>query len=329
MSFHHHLLGWDHQVCLLATEVGSTSLTTLTDPLTPEIRHSHLFYPREVWLLEGAYFKHRSGVVYLRGNAVRDSARSATKKISRIWLPSVFSVRASAEPVIVTGQSPKNYYHWLIEDLPAVLRAKTVQPQAGIVVGGNQPTYVTASLAAAGLGQIATTLRDLRRARIVLGGQNRDSGWPHPGDVSVLRETFAPLAALGGKNPTRIFVSRGNGRRSYLNESEVEASLQDIGLTVVRLEAMTFLEQVQLFASAEIVVGAHGAGLSNTVFCQPGTRVLELAPRNRAIQCFEIISQHCDLVYSRFLTPGARAPRKEILDSSAIESVCNWVENKE
>ena len=32
------------------------------------------------------------------------------------------------------------------------------------------------------------------------------------------------------------------------------------------------------FVAASVVVGAHGAGLANLVFCRPGTRILEFMP---------------------------------------------------
>ncbi|KAJ1486372.1 hypothetical protein T484DRAFT_2337873 [Baffinella frigidus] len=42
---------------------------------------------------------------------------------------------------------------------------------------------------------------------------------------------------------------------------------------------LTLLQQVRLFAGAEAVVGAHGAGLSNAAMCAPGGVVLELLPQ--------------------------------------------------
>jgi capsular polysaccharide biosynthesis protein len=38
------------------------------------------------------------------------------------------------------------------------------------------------------------------------------------------------------------------------------------------------VQQVNLFRSARVVIGAHGAGLSNTGFCQKGTLLYELIP---------------------------------------------------
>jgi hypothetical protein len=41
--------------------------------------------------------------------------------------------------------------------------------------------------------------------------------------------------------------------------------------------AVTLAQSARAFARARVVVGVHGAGLSNIVFCRPGARVLELA----------------------------------------------------
>jgi capsular polysaccharide biosynthesis protein len=39
---------------------------------------------------------------------------------------------------------------------------------------------------------------------------------------------------------------------------------------------LPFAEQVAAFAGASHVVGVHGAGMTNAVFCSPGTAVLEI-----------------------------------------------------
>ena len=44
------------------------------------------------------------------------------------------------------------------------------------------------------------------------------------------------------------------------------------------MSELTFVDQVSLFNNIDQVVGLHGAGFANIVFCKPGTKVLELKP---------------------------------------------------
>jgi FkbM family methyltransferase len=43
-------------------------------------------------------------------------------------------------------------------------------------------------------------------------------------------------------------------------------------------DELSVRQQLETFLGAEMVVGAHGAGLANIVVCRPGTKVLELMP---------------------------------------------------
>ncbi len=78
--------------------------------------------------------------------------------------------------------------------------------------------------------------------------------------------------------PKKILISRniaGNFRR-IVNEKEVFSYLNPKGFTLVFLEKLSFIEQVQLFANAEFIVGACGAGLGNAIFCSSSCKVIEL-----------------------------------------------------
>lgn len=75
----------------------------------------------------------------------------------------------------------------------------------------------------------------------------------------------------------RLYVSRGGADwRRVANEDEVERALAARGFEPVRAERLTAVEQVRLFAEAEVVVAPHGAGLANLVFAGPETVVVEL-----------------------------------------------------
>jgi capsular polysaccharide biosynthesis protein len=78
--------------------------------------------------------------------------------------------------------------------------------------------------------------------------------------------------------------------RQVENAAEVRDFLERAGFITVRLESLSLLEQVRLFASAEFVVGPHGAGLANLLFTPPSARVIELTPNTEMRPFFWMIS---------------------------------------
>ena len=85
----------------------------------------------------------------------------------------------------------------------------------------------------------------------------------------------------------RIYLTRERARRRRVsNETELWAELETFGFVKVRLEELSWPEQINAFRHAKVVVAPHGAGLANLVFCGPGTRVVELFSRSYLHGCF-------------------------------------------
>lgn len=75
----------------------------------------------------------------------------------------------------------------------------------------------------------------------------------------------------------RIYVSRRNlPTRRILNEEECEAHLARLGFETYTPETLAHRDQVELFASADVIVGSHGAGLTNALYSPRGTRVIDI-----------------------------------------------------
>lgn len=94
-----------------------------------------------------------------------------------------------------------------------------------------------------------------------------------------LREQFLPRIRYNPQAKRRLYVSRRLvSVRRVVNELEVAGLLAGWGFEPVTLELLPVAEQIRLFAEADWVVGAHGAGFANLVFSSPGGRVVEFAP---------------------------------------------------
>lgn len=70
----------------------------------------------------------------------------------------------------------------------------------------------------------------------------------------------------------KIFISRKKTAWSrIINEAEVAKLFIEAGYKIVCTEDLSFREQVELFSSADCIVGASGAALTNVVYSRPNT----------------------------------------------------------
>ena len=102
--------------------------------------------------------------------------------------------------------------------------------------------------------------------------------------VHKLREVvLARLAALPWLADVVLLIDRGKEKiRAVAQQKQIhEALKQRFSLRPPRLEVLTFLgnepllEQARAFGRARLVIGPHGAGLSNILFCRQNSSIIE------------------------------------------------------
>jgi hypothetical protein len=200
------------------------------------------------------------------------------------------------EGISVFGNGSLNWYHWLIEILPAAFLAKRLPAHLqSLPLLVPEPCMLKDSfreslnLFADGRKIVPLPVRSLSRIdRLILidspviGPMNMSSGrWPAVTDYSqnaevLLQYRSAMLDRLGitaGNARRRIFLARANDRRSF-NQGDLADVAVRHGFEVVQPERMSFRDQAVLFSEASVLLGASGAAFANMIFCQPGTRSL-------------------------------------------------------
>jgi capsular polysaccharide biosynthesis protein len=111
---------------------------------------------------------------------------------------------------------------------------------------------------------------------------------------------LAPLShAVGHK---RIFITR-HGYADHDEAEEIERLLGFI-IPVIDTSGMSFQKQVETFAAADLVVAPHGSGLTNIVFCRPGTKVVEIVPPKYTTNVFAQIAYATGCFYTRIQAVG-------------------------
>lgn len=269
-------------------------------PYDPGLYAPHHFWKKELLVLQNAVFDASAGGLYLKQVGVAESTPwRAARVLRRSAIQFAFVEQVESEgPVFFVSQRQWNYYHWLVEDLPALLFAGARFGNLQVYVGHDAPTFVDQSLAYYKIPySLCKGLVSAERTVLVTRGPN-DTGWPHRWDVKQLRGL--DHNEVVGRRPSwrKIYVSRRFSKRSPAYERGLETALQAFGLEVLFLEDMSFEAQKEAFFQASLVISPHGAGLANLVFCPTGTWVIELLGEAQVNQCYERLSQLCGLHYA-------------------------------
>jgi len=122
---------------------------------------------------------------------------------------------------------------------------------------------------------------------------------------------FKGLKNLKGVKPHRkIVVLRPEAKtRRMINSDELLLKLK--GWETVALENLSIKDQMKTFAEASHVLAAHGAGMVNLLWCQPGTKVIEVQDRNMLHKkVYPLLSHNLNLEHKLYLADVVPIPRE-------------------
>jgi capsular polysaccharide biosynthesis protein len=76
----------------------------------------------------------------------------------------------------------------------------------------------------------------------------------------------------------KIYITRPNNSLRYIsNESILITTLKEKGFEIIDANTLSFIQQIELFSQASILIGVHGAGLTNMIFRKQGKlKVIEI-----------------------------------------------------
>lgn len=225
---------------------------------------------------------------------------------------------------VVSGNDTfKNYCHWMYVALPRLhLFQKSWLTIDKFAIDYNTP-YHKDSMKALGIGEdkllITSPETKIQAKTLIVGSTPSLCGNFPQRTIDFLRSTFLdkPEQAekKGGK---RIFLSRvNNGKtnnRKVENEQEIFEYLETLWFEKVIMEGLSVRQQAELFNKAEIVIAPHGAGLTNLVFCNPWTKVIELFQEKTARGHFYCLANACKLDYYYVMWGYIKDPSKIEMD---------------
>jgi len=216
--------------------------------------------------------------------------------------------------LMIEGRFTENYYHFLTETFPRVLMAREVLDLTEMPIIISNTEIVRNFLGLLGIHP-SQIISPSAQGHIFVQELYYPSSIPM--DLpskdrlhairSFMEEQF-PIQEPEQNQDLIIYISREKYIRSTpkLDEEQLLASLEK-AFPSYSLEIFSgkesLEETVRMFRRAKIILGAHGAGLTNMIFSQPNTIIGEVTQTSNPLFLFWHISQAMDHEY--WLIPAA------------------------
>lgn len=208
--------------------------------------------------------------------------------------------------LVATSAVSYNYYHWLAQAMPFLATAQSLLADAAceeritIVTGREQPFHrqmINALFAETADVDLLfldpseyVTLENAWYSDVV--GEDAPRCLV-PEQVTLVNKLTDALRCGNAEPFRRIYISRADAiARKMANEAELSEALAPRGIEVLTLANMTVVEQIERFREATLVIGPHGAGLTNILFSKPGTTLFELRQVEYRNDCIRRLAQN-------------------------------------
>jgi len=253
---------------------------------------------RRILRIKNVCLNPKTGIAWYKKFIIEESSNWPIDKLL-LWEPRPFLCESLDYKVI---NLPDNgFYHFLIEDLPRFLEIyeKNSSP---VTVIGSESRYVLEVLDFLNITNYVTKFSPIKCRELLLNEKSL-GGIFEKSDHKLLQRIFADIEPTKADKP--IFISRRNRVKGYLDRGIqytdlLEKKLSNCGFITVYLEDLSFIDQVSLIKSTNIVVGFHGAGLANIVWLNSNAKVIEIS-ETRKTSHFEHISSVCKVQYGRIM----------------------------
>jgi capsular polysaccharide biosynthesis protein len=233
---------------------------------------------------------------------------------SELRLPPVTRTESAVAVLTMYASNIDGHYyygHWMLDTLPrlALLEKSGIAWDKLVVPQATRFQRDTLALLGIDASRLITG-RDLHieAAKLVVPTLPGLPGNPPRWACDFLRNRFLPLVQATARSDRKIYISRAKAKtRHVVNEGELRQALEKRGFEYVLLEDLPFLEQVRLLNESSFVVSPHSTGLTNLVFCRPGTSVIEIFSPRYVTACWWALANEVELDYGYVLGLGKRS----------------------
>jgi len=195
-----------------------------------------------------------------------------------------------------------NYCHFLLDNVSRIVNLSATEMQRTILATPQTARWMREIVA------LADSFQRVQEIELETPYHVREvisfNSTQHPmncGDQDYVPFYRALSRNCPAQEATHIYIQRPRNRRGLENEDEIHALLIRYGYLIVKMEDYDLAGQAGLMANAEVIIGIHGAGLSNIVFCQKPRILVELIPKGYLTPAFRVLAAAVGAQYFPFL----------------------------
>ena len=241
----------------------------------------------------------------------------------RFFLPKAETLKGTSVLLASTGGG--TYHHWMMDVLTRFpfLEQSGREPASidHFLVNGMDLRFQKESLLKLGIPLnkcvVISKRRRIRCAKLLVPSLAFPTSRPSHEACVFLSKLFAKKGSEPARG--RLLVGRSGGvSRQVRRWEEIRNKLIPLGFSEFDPGQASLQEQADAFRGAEIVVGAHGAALTNLVFCRPGTRVLEMFGANYVNPCYRNLCAAAGLEHYAVVdvVEAGQPAQRELIDAT-------------
>ena len=216
---------------------------------------------------------------------------------------------------LITPEAKGNYYHWMTDLLPRLLLIKKSSlpdfQERILILHSTKKPYETDTL-----DLLDISIKNVVRIKtfetveandlVVADHHSNERSFPNWKKILLnefKEQSVTPL--LPEDHYKRVYLYRGNQKvRRLIGEDHLVKVLTERRFQMVDPQKLSLAEQIAILKQARIVVAMHGAALTNVIFCEENSCVIELRSTKNSPEHYSSIAKAYRLrMETVYLTP--------------------------
>jgi len=224
--------------------------------------------------------------------------------IYKFFTQKTIKKRFNTTPYIIHNHWSSGYHHWITESLIRLISIDNYQNKT-LLLPDNYPVFTYDSLKLLGVNTIHkfSVKANLKLESLEIP-EHPNSGHYDRSQLLSLKQLLLKYSIPS--NIPFIYITRKNAaKRKIENEDELVPILKKYNFKIIDADNLTIKEQISLFSSCKVLISIHGAALTNCLFMNEKTNLVELYKSNAFINhCYERMTHQLNIHFTRLLCGG-------------------------